>query len=369
MIDKFQDIQIHNIHYNVNELMKLCNEKISNSKVKNWEKEIYFFLKDWFSQSNTIEVLTSGSTGSPKKIILQKKHMIASAEATLRFFNLKKNDIAWLCLPVKYIAGKMMIVRSIVGGINLLYSEPNSLPYIDSDQKVDFAAMVPNQVFGILNNTALKQQLSRIDKLLIGGSSISGKLEDNLLEIPNLKVWHSYGMTETLTHIAMRRIRKGGNTNRYYPLIGITVGTNNNNQLVIDAQKIGVRNLVTNDIAEIFEDGSFIINGRTDNVIVSGGLKLFPEVIERKIRKLILGSFFVGSIPDEKLGEKLLLFLEGAPIERIKIDLLLKKLKRNLQNFEVPKEIIIIPDFLRTETGKIARKEIVCKLYDKKNKE
>jgi O-succinylbenzoic acid--CoA ligase len=176
-------------------------------------------------------------------------------------------------------------------------------------------------------------------------------------------------MTETVTHVAMRRISQGSNTNRYYPLNGIVVSTNNNSQLIIDAQEIGVRGLVTNDIANVFEDGSFIINGRIDNVIVSGGVKLFPELIERKIRKFIPGCFFIGSIPDEKLGEKLMLFIEGKKIDKNKTELILNELKKNLQKFEVPKEIVFLPDFLRTETGKIVRKKSVCNFLDKKNKE
>ncbi len=359
MIDTFQNIKIHNVHYNVNELMVLCKEKIINSQVQNWEKEIYLFLQDWYSPSNTIVVFTSGSTGSPKKIMLQKKYMIVSAKATLLFFDLKKDDTALLCLPVKYIAGKMMIVRSIVGGLNLLYSKPDSLPYIVMDQKVNFAAMVPNQVFGLLNSKAGIQQLLNIDNLLIGGASISDKLKKMLLANPAITAWQSYGMTETITHIALRRIRHNNNANRYYPLKGIVVHTNNNNQLIINAQKLGVTNLVTNDIAKVFEDGSFFINGRVDNVIVSGGVKLFPEIVERKIKKIVPGCFFIGSIPDERLGEKLILFIEGSLIKESRVDLLKNELKNNLQKFEVPKEIVFLPKFLRTETGKIIRKEII----------
>jgi len=356
MIDK---IQIQYTHYNVDELMTLCNEKIIKSKVQPWEKEIYLFIQDWFSPADSIIVSTSGSTGSPKKIQLQKKYMVASAKTTLSFFNLSKNDAIWLCLPAKYIAGKMMIVRSIVGNLNLLYSEPNSLPSIQEGQKVAFAAMVPNQVFGLLNTMAGLQQLSKIENLLIGGAPISDKLEDMLLAIPDIVAWHSYGMTETITHIALRKISGDNRAIRYHTLKGINVRTNSNRQLLVDAPIIGVEELVTNDIVDLFDDGSFNVVGRADNVIVSGGVKLFPEVIEKKIRHLISHSFFIGSIPDEKLGELLILLIEGEVDDSYHADMLMNKFKKYLSKFEVPKEIVYLSEFTRTETGKIMRQETI----------
>jgi len=350
-------IQIQNVHYNVDELMVLCNAKVTNSKIQAWEKEIYLFIQDWFSQADSIIVSTSGSTGSPKKIELKKKHMVASAKATLSFFNLRKGDNAWLCLPVKYIAGKMMIVRSIVGDLNLLYSEPNSLPSIKEGEEVAFGAMVPNQVFGLLNIATGKQQLLKIENLLIGGAAISDKLEDMLLAIPDIVAWHSYGMTETITHIALRKISGNNRVIRYHTLKGINISTNNENQLIVDAPAIGVEKLVTNDIVDLFDDGTFNVIGRADNVIVSGGVKLFPELIEKKMRHLISNSFFVGSIPDEKLGDQLILIVEGEVDDSNQPDMLMSKFKKNLDKFEVPKEIVYLSEFLRTETGKIMRQE------------
>ena len=354
-----EKIQIQNVHYNVDELMALCNEKIINSNVQAWEKEIYLFIRDWFSPADSIIVSTSGSTGSPKKIELKKKHMVASAKATLSFFNLRECDNAWLCLPVKYIAGKMMIVRSIVGNLNLLYSEPNSLPSIKESQEVAFAAMLPNQVFGLLNTTTGKQQLLKIETLLIGGAAISDKLEDMLQDIPDIVAWHSYGMTETITHIALRKISGNNRVIRYHTMKGINVSANIDNQLIVDAPVIGVENLVTNDIVDLFDDGSFNVIGRADNVIVSGGVKLFPEVIEKEMRYFVPNSFFVGSIPDEKLGEQLILLVEGEVDNSNQPDMLMNKFKKNLGKFEVPKEIVYLSEFLRTETGKIMRQETI----------
>lgn len=359
MFDKFKIIQIFGERFHVSDLKILCKEKINNPQVPDWEKEIYHFVQELFSSSKNIIVTTSGSTGNPKTIKIEKKHLIASAKATLAFFNLKKNDNIWLCLPVKYIAGKMMIVRSIVGGLNLIYSKPTSNPVLDIDTNVDFVSMVPNQVFGLLANKDGISRLSKIRTLLIGGSGISGELEDRLLSVSDINAWHSYGMTETITHIALRKLSTDNNIGNFALLPGIRVRANQNDQLIIDAPEIGVVDLVTNDIVNVNADGTFTILGRADTVVISGGIKLFPEIIEIKIEKHMTDSFFVAGIPDEKLGEKLTLFVESSDNEYSVFDSLKKILVRELKEYEIPKEVICVPRFLRTETGKIKRKESI----------
>ncbi len=361
MFDKFQIIQIQGSCYTVNQLTDFCKEKINNPEVQEWEKEIYLFLQELFSSSSSIIVSTSGSTGRPKKMVLQKKHLIVSAEATLSYFHLKKDDNIWLCLPVKYIAGKMMIVRSIVGGLNLLYSKPDSLPIYKKEVDVDFAAMVPNQVFEMLSTVEGVSQLSRISKLLIGGSELSNYLEERLLNNYSVNAWHSYGMTETITHIALRKLTHARKNGGFRLLSGISVRINQDDQLIINAPSIGVIDLVTNDIAKIDADGSFLIIGRTDTVIISGGIKLFPEIIEDKIKRYIPDNFFLGGMPDEKLGEKLTLFVENCSVDYNLNDLLKEDLLEELMKFELPREIICLPAFSRTETGKIKRKEVIKK--------
>ncbi len=282
--------------------------------------------------------------------------MIASAKATLEFFNLKNGDTAWLCLPYKYIAAKMMIVRSLVGNLNLIYSKPTSLPII-SKTNITFVAMVPNQVFQLLNNASGKKQLKQINTLLIGGGGISAQLERHLSSIPSLNAWHTYGMTETITHIALRELTPQLNNN-FIPLPNISIKTNSSSQLIINAPSIGVNSLTTNDIAIINIDNSFKILGRTDNVIISGGIKINPETIEKAIIPYISSSFFIGSIPDIKLGEKLLLFIEGEKLKSSQ-EILQNKIKSVLQKFEQPKGIIYLEKFTRTETGKIQRKLLI----------
>ncbi len=358
MFSPIQNIQILGKFYTIEQTVKLCDEITSNPKVEVWEKEIYKFIQDWLSSSVEITVTTSGSTGTPKEINIRKKHMIASANATLSFFKLKQGDSAWLCIPVKYIAGKMMIVRSIVGNLNLVYSMPNSVPIIKNNQNITFAAMVPNQVFELINTQAGLKQLHNISTLLIGGSSISSELENHLLKIPSLVIWHSYGMTETITHIALRKLSPVSK-NSYYPLSGVKISVNLNNQLIIDAPAIGVTNLVTNDIAKLMDGGSFDIIGRADNVIVSGGIKLHPEIIENKIKQKISYNFFIGSVADKKLGEKLILFIEGSLTKDFDTVQVKKNISNILSKFEIPKEIVFLKSFLRTENGKLRRNTMI----------
>ncbi len=359
MFNNSLNIQVQGNFFAVGELKQFCAEKINNTKTQVWEKEIYSFIRDWFSACDTITVTTSGSTGNPKEIHLHKRYMIASAKATLSFFDLKNGDNMWLCLPVKYIAGKMMIVRAIVGELNLIYSEPNTSPLIESSRKINFSAMVPNQVYSLLKSPQGINQLQNIDNLLIGGSDISYALENKLTSTPSISCWHSYGMTETITHIALRKLFPNANTRSFLPLNGIRITTNSNSQLIIDAPDIGVRNLITNDIVELLNDNSFLIIGRQDNVIISGGIKLHPEIIESKIKKYISNNFFIGGIPDASLGEKLILFIEANSNNNQHIDLFKDKIKENLLKFEIPKEIIFLKYFLQTENGKLRRKTMV----------
>jgi O-succinylbenzoic acid--CoA ligase len=352
-----KNIQIQGEFYTIEQLQYLCEQKINSPSVELWEKDIYLFIRDWFSKSDTINVSTSGSTGKPKSIILKKAHMIASAKATISFFSLKKGDNVWLCLPVKYIAGKMMIVRSIVGELNLVYSEPTSIPFLNKYLKVDFAAMVPNQVHQLLKTGEGLIQLKKVNNLLIGGAGISDELEKRLVNLPEISVWHSYGMTETITHIAIRSLLSKSMFGNYYPLHGIKVRVNNNSQLIINAPEIGVNNLITNDIAVQFDDNSFSVIGRVDNVIISGGIKLHPEIIEAKIKKYISNNFFVGGIPDSVLGQKLVLFIEENASHNC--DFIHEIIKQNLSKYEIPKEIIFLKDFLRTENGKLRRNVMV----------
>jgi O-succinylbenzoic acid--CoA ligase len=255
---------------------------------------------------------------------------------------------------VRYIAGKMMLVRALVGGLDLFITEPSSVPEI-IPEKVVFSAMVPLQLSRLLRQSKGKESLERIDRLIIGGAFVSESLEQSIQEI-STEIWQTYGMTETITHIALRKLNGAGRSGWYEPLTGVSVRLNKDNCLVVDALHVGVKNLVTTDLAETDTAGRFKIKGRTDNVIISGGVKFHPEEIEKKISGIFSNAFFIGSKPDDELGQKLVLYIEGEAGDKPKKTAILNALKQKLSPLEIPKEIVFLPVIRRTATGKIDRK-------------
>lgn len=307
-----------------------------------FEKNIGKFLLEWLNNESFVFVQTSGSTGKPKQIVLQKNAMIASAKATGLFFNLQPRNTTLLCLSADYIAGKMMLVRAITLGLHLDVTEPISNPL--ADKKYDFVAMVPIQVANSLN------QLHLVETLLIGGTKVSYQLAESIMKT-NCKVFESYGMTETISHIAIKQI----GAKEFTILPNVTISVDDRNCLVIEALELSSDKIITNDIVEILNERQFILKGRIDNVINSGGVKIFPEEVEEKLAKYISTSFFIASLPDEKFGEKVILVLEGNPFE---ID---KAIFSELSKYQIPKQIVFIDKFVETETNKINRKKTLEK--------
>ena len=307
-----------------------------------FEKVIGKFLLEWLNNESFVFVQTSGSTGKPKKIVLDKNAMIASAKATGLFFNLQPKNSALLCLSADYIAGKMMLVRAITLGLHLDANEPISSPL--SNKKYDFVAMVPMQVANSL------EQLHLVETLLIGGTKVSYQLAKEILKT-NCKAFESYGMTETISHIAIKQI----GAKEFTVLPNVTISLDDRNCLVIEALEISSDEIITNDIVEIVNSTQFILKGRIDNVINSGGVKIFPEEVEEKLAKYISTPFFIASLPDEKLGEKVILVLEGNPFE---ID---NVIFSELTKYQIPKQIVFIDKFVETETNKINRKKTLEK--------
>lgn len=307
-----------------------------------FEKAIGKFLFEWLNKESFVFVNTSGSTGKPKKIVLDKNAMIASAKATGLFFKLKPKNSALLCLSADYIAGKMMIVRAITLGLHLDTIEPNSNPL--SNKKHDFVAMVPMQVANSL------QQLHLVETLLIGGTKVSYQLTQQILKT-KCKAFESYGMTETISHIAIKQI----GAKEFTVLPNVTISLDDRNCLVIEALELSLDKIITNDIVEILNSKQFILKGRIDNVINSGGVKIFPEEVEEKLSKYISPRFFIASESDDKFGEKVILVLEGNPFE---IDITMFS---DLSKYQIPKEIVFIDTFVETDTNKINRKKTLDK--------
>lgn len=304
------------------------------------------FIKEWFNSDDEITLKTSGSTGEPKKICVRKSSMIASAKRTLQFFNLKANNTALLCLSANYIAGKMMIVRAIVGDLNLIQGHVNSNPLLDIDYPIDFAAMVPLQVSSIVN--ANEKLIGNIKNLIIGGARVDSALSQKLHKL-QINAWETYGMTETVSHIALRRV--AASTEPFSLLSDLNISQDKRQCIVIEPSDINPNRLITNDVVELINEHQFILKGRIDNVINSGGVKIHPEMIEEKLKLHINQELAITSVSDPLLGEKLVLIIEGSKIAKSMIDSAFKSLSK----YEQPKVICYTSKLPKTQNGKIQR--------------
>ncbi|MFH6994376.1 AMP-binding protein [Flavobacterium sp. FlaQc-48] len=304
-----------------------------------YERAIGEFLLDWFDDKEYIEMTTSGTTGLPKVVRLEKQAMIQSALATGDFFGLEPGNRALLCLPTQFIAGKMMLVRSLILGLDIDVVSPSTAPLLYNKTQYDFVAMVPVQVQNSI------EKLINIKKLIIGGAKIDSALEEKLLPLKT-EIYETYGMTETITHIAAKRVGEKA----FSILPNVKISKDDRDCLVINLASVSDEPIVTNDLVELINDNQFIFLGRIDNVINSGGVKLIPEQIEAKLIDKISNRFFVTGVPDTVLGEKLILVIEGEKREFAPdfFDVLGK--------YEKPKEIVFVPKFKENENGKLLRK-------------
>ena len=306
------------------------------------------FLKEWNDDSPTILVHTSGSTGQPKPMLVEKRRMEASARITCRFLGLHEGETALLCLPLDYIAGKMMVVRAQTCQLHLISITPDGHPMTTDCGPVDFAAMVPLQVWNSLQDPLQASRIRAIRHLIIGGGAVDANLAAALADFPNA-VWSTYGMTETLSHIALRRLNGPERSDWYSPLEGVSVSVNADGCLVINAPAVHDGLLVTNDLAEI--DGNrFRILGRKDNVICSGGIKIQIEEVEALLRPHLSMPFMITKIPDTRLGQQMVLLTEDA--DRRKIETVCRQV---LPRYWQPRQVIYTEKLPLTETGKPAR--------------
>ena len=312
------------------------------------------FLSEWNNDSLFVHVQTSGSTGAPKPMLAEKRRMLASARITNDFLGLREGDVALLCMSLDYIAGKMMVVRSIERGLKLITVEPSGHPLNHSqlaidDCQIDFAAMVPLQVYNTLQVPEERKRLLQIRHLIIGGGAIDEALGAELKNFPNA-VWSTYGMTETLSHIALRRLSGPEASDWYIPFSSVKVSLSDDGCLVIDAPEVCPGRLVTNDIAEISPQG-FRILGRKDNVICSGGIKIQIEEVESRLRPFLRVPYLISKRPDPKFGEVSVLLTEGSVDEARQI------CERILPKYYLPRHYLHVDRIPLTETGKPARQQ------------
>lgn len=310
------------------------------------------FLDEWHSSADFVWGHTSGSTGAPKPIKLLKHDMEESARLTVDYFGLAAGTTMLLCLSPDYIAGKMMIVRALLSGADLLVVPPSSRPLTSVDERVDFAAMVPAQVVESLCDDAQCGRLARVGALIVGGAPLPPVAEERLSDLP-VRSYATYGMTETVSHVALRRI--GDPTMTYRALGQITFSADNRDCLVIHTPHFAVKELVTNDVVELIDKYSFRWIGRYDHVINSGGVKVFPERIEQQIASLFTRRFFVAACADEKWGECVALAIEGDPFSATDEAALLARIRERVGRYEVPRRLFYLPTFAETSSGKVIR--------------
>ena len=318
------------------------------------------FLSEWNNDSDRVLVHTSGSTGKPKPMMVEKKRMLNSARITCDFLGLKPGDSALLCMSLDYIAGKMVVVRSIERHLHLISVSPSGHPLKDINEEITFAAMVPMQVYNTLQVPEERERLTHIRHLIIGGGAIDASLEKELRSLPgNIAIWSTYGMTETLSHIALRRINGAEASEWYQPFDSVKISQTDEGCLVIDAPLVCAETLVTNDIVEIesyiynkVEKTRFRIKGRKDNVICSGGIKIQIEEVEEFLKPHLEKPFMLAKKKDEKFGEIAVLMSEDKEIKTVEATI-----RRLLSDHKywIPREFLHVDHLPLTETGKPKR--------------
>ena len=338
-------------------VINMANEKLRIAG-DDWEKQIWQFVSNWYNTSITsIQLSTSGSTGVPKQITHSKSAMLSSAAATCNALNLQAGSTALLCLPINKIGGMMMIVRSILNKMKLVCIKPSTTPFqtLPDTFKIDFAAFTPMQFYEVIANRYSYNKANKMAKIILGGEDL--KLE-SIPFIRQLKceVYTTFGMTETISHIALKRINGDSPDVNFKVLPGINVSVDDRSCLVIEAPQLGQPHLVTNDVISLVGKNEFQWLGRADNVINSGGVKIYPEEIERQLLKALTTPYFISSLPDSKSGEQVVLALETDKLSEIEKGRLTSILG-NLGKLSRPKRAVLIPLFIRTENGKLKRKE------------
>ncbi|MFQ5709214.1 MAG: AMP-binding protein [bacterium] len=330
------------------------------------------FCGQWLSGQTSFTVQTSGSTGPAKPVRIERAQMALSARLTGQALDLKRGDRALVCLSPAHIGGIMMLVRGFELSLHLTVVEPSSNPFerleeFDQDLRVslDFTAMVPLQLQQVLDSKKkYRNLLNQMKAILIGGAPISVALLQQLLAV-KAPVYHTFGMTETVSHIALRPLNGAAASDAFRPLPGVKVGTDHRGCLTIESAITGGKRVVTNDLVEILQDHRFVWLGRVDNVINSGGIKVQAEKVEKALEEVLLElgkewdykrAFFIGPLPHANLGEEVIAFFEGARFPSDRQKRIRALLSSKLSKYEVPRRFCFVDSFLRTENGKIDRR-------------
>ncbi len=345
-VNQYQTLTINGETYSSEALVNYCSKKLMED-IEDWERNFYQFILEWLNGEDEVSAHTSGSTGTPKSVRLKKQHMLASAQTTLDFFSLKEGMSALLPLSCDYIAGKMMVVRAFAGGLNVIPVKPDGNPLLDLSYKVNFAPLVPLQVINALE--VLKDW--PVDTVIIGGGALDESCKQALQKLEP-SFYETYGMTETVSHVAIRPIGE----DLFKAVKGVTFSLDDRECLVIDAPNVTEEKVITNDLVQLHDAYTFSFLGRFDNIVNSGGLKLMPEQIEKKLSGVFEEKFIVIGLPDKKLGECLVLVVETIDVRSDYLTYIKKQ--KILSKYEIPKKVFYIPQLPRTDSNKIKRREV-----------
>lgn len=350
LFDKNRPVLYHGEATTWSGLLEYCKREQADAALPLWRREVYTFMALFMDpDGDRIIQKSSGSTGNPKSFILSRESMILSAERTIQFLNLQGGERTLLSLPIHYIAGKMMVVRALVGGLDLILTEPSSRPLMELNVDVDFAAMVPLQIEESLLHG---DPLGKLSKLIIGGGELHPATRERLTSMVGTEVYETFGMTETYTHFALRWINGPDLQSHFRLLEGVQIGVDSRDCLVVEVPGITSGRLVTNDLVEINPTGdAFIWRGRFDNLINSGGIKIIPELLEEQIRGSIGQECLVLPEPDRRLGQSLVLLVEfegGNPPVKQWMELLREKLSA----YEMPRRVISVESLPRNHSMK-----------------
>ncbi|MCF2490971.1 AMP-binding protein [Dyadobacter sp. CY347] len=331
----------------------------------------YDFMQSWLNGQQTFTLQTSGSTGTPKPIEIDRNQLIASAQMTGKALDLGRGTRALVCLNVHYIAGLMMLVRGMELDWEMTIIEPSANPLLefDSHAEFDFTALVPLQLTAILENPQTEKQIERLGKILLGGAPVNVTLQREI-EALTIPIYQSYGMTETVSHIALRRLNGAKSSEDYHFLPNIDFGTDERGCLHISGPVTNGGVVQTNDLVEI-SGNTFKWIGRADNVINSGGVKIVLDKIDERVGEVfyefkIHNAFFNWSVPDEKLGQKLVLVIEGTE-NALPVDQIILKIRKRLSAYETPKHVYFVQHFSKTTTDKVDKRHTVQQLLASQN--
>lgn len=330
------------------------------------ESQTLHFCQEWLNGQQTFTLYTSGSTGSPKAITFHREQLIASAYMTGKALGLTVGDRALITLPTQYIGGRMMLVRGFELGLHLTILPPSSLPLspFTEDTYFDFLSFVPLQLYNTLSQTPEKTAiLNRAKAILLGGAPVDHVLETQLQAV-KAPVYHTYGMTETISHIALKKLNTSGKQPHFVALQGVEISTDSRNCLVIRTPFLGNEPVITNDVVRILSANTFEWIGRIDNIINTGGVKVQAEKVEKAVEKILAHMsanrrFFVAPLSDSLLGEAVTLFIEGFPFSVKEQTILTGYLNKHLTKYEKPKSIRYIAIFAETASGKLDKRQSI----------